>query len=171
MFVRPFLEFCPQISSFLSRKSRIAIEKVQRSFIKSLLPPGMNYRTRCIALSIEPLWLRRLQLNLLTFHQLIHGRIHVAADRPSELTDLNYNLRRPRFVCPGPIPHTSLRQNFYLPFYTRLWNKLPGELRTCQNLFTFRKRIRRLISVEFADETLYPQLPADTLYETGPPHV
>ena len=74
MCVRPILEYNCTLISIFRNSDLEGIESVQRVFTRHLLihNPHISYNERCSQLRIEPLWLRRLKLNLLLWK---HGGI------------------------------------------------------------------------------------------------
>ena len=75
MLVRPRLVFCSFIYSNATRPDIKRIENVQRRFTKHVLryPPHMPYHDRCKTLNIQPLWPRRLKINLPFMLYIIHN--------------------------------------------------------------------------------------------------
>jgi hypothetical protein len=170
--VRPLLEYCSIIYSNLRKCDRIALENLQRSFTKSLIgcSTTLCYRERCQALRIEPLWLRRLKLNLTFLHNLVHQRSFTSLVRIRFLPTDSRNLRNKVSTLPLPFARTNLRSHFFLVKYSALWNKLPEEIRETKSLPLFRKRINLLLtSSEIM--LLFGHCNEDTLYEVGPQHI
>ena len=66
MCVRPILEYNCKLLSIFRNSDLEGIESVQPVFTRHLLihNPHIPYNERCSQLRIEPLWLRRLKLNL-----------------------------------------------------------------------------------------------------------
>ena len=168
--IRPILEFCPFVVSHLPKSHRLAIESVQRKFTKSLLPQhcSLNYKARCLTFKLDPLWLRRLKLNLYFFHALIFRHTHVASERPLFTTTPQYNLRNTQFLSSYSFSNTMLHRYSFQPHYSRIWNKLPIYIRSLENPQAFRRQIRSHLSVEIASSLLGSQLPIDKLFEQGP---
>ena len=75
VFVRPLLKYCPIFYSFTTKAERLSIERLQRRFTKRLLGTSCNltYPERCDQLKLQPLWFRRLQLNLIIFFKLLRS--------------------------------------------------------------------------------------------------
>ncbi|GAA49004.1 reverse transcriptase SjR1 [Clonorchis sinensis] len=125
--VRPIVEFCPALSSLYTGSCRLAIESVKRSFTKKLFPRShpLSYRSRCQILGLEPLWLRRLKLNLTLLHRLLHKDTFIAEARPNINSQPHYRLRNSCNLLVCPPARTNLRHYFFLVYYARIWNSLP----------------------------------------------
>jgi len=168
--IRPILEYCPLVVSNLPKPHRLAIESVQRKFTKALLPFAnqLNYRARCQTLKLEPLWLRRMKLNLQFFHALIFEHTHVASERPIFISKPHHNLRNVDFLTSHPLSKTKLHQYSFLPHYSRIWNSLPVYIRSIENPMAFKRQLQLYLSPEVAPSLLGSQVFIDTLYEQGP---
>ncbi|WP_432422650.1 RNA-directed DNA polymerase [Streptococcus dysgalactiae] len=165
---RPLLEFCPVIFSHMLKSDRIALEKVQRSFTKHLVgfSSPLNYKERCELLHLEPLWLRRLKLNLCFLFNLLHGRSH-------SLTKLNvcpstsYPLRHRGLTLPVPRSRLAFRHKFFTIVYSSLWNKLPIAVRSCSSLFQFKAALHKLLDVEYVVHATNSHIDIARAYEAG----
>lgn len=130
--VRPTLEFCSFADSFLSKADRLAIENIQRRFTRCLLPitNASSYRARCTQLRLEPLWMRRLKLNLAFLHKILHNSTHVASGCPTFILNSPYNLRNSEFTLNIQPSRTSFHSRSFFVLYPSVWNRLPVELRS-----------------------------------------
>ena len=148
--VRPLLEYCPIVFSNMRKTDRILFENVQRRFTKQLVgfSSSLNYQERCILLKLEPLWLRRIKLNLCFFHNILHERSF------SSTRMLNFALETPYFLRNRPNTlattrtKTSLRANFFLCKYSHLWNNLPLHIRSILSADSFRLAVNKFLTVE-----------------------
>jgi hypothetical protein len=170
--IRPILEYCPMVFQHYSQQSRHAIERIQRMFTRKLLPESstLNYRQRCELFSLDPLWMRRLKLNLTFLHGLIHSRVHTVNSK-LELLSSKYHMRCSSFKLKCENSRTSFRYNFYILFYSRLWNKLPEHIRSLDNPMVFRKSLNCFLSMPVIHQMFTPYLSTDSLFECGPPSV
>jgi len=68
------MEYNHYTATYLSKACRFAIENIQRRFTKKLIPPNSSYSylERCQLFKLDPLWLRRLKLNLIFLHCLVY---------------------------------------------------------------------------------------------------
>lgn len=168
--VRSILETCPYISSSLSQSHRLAIESVQRQFTKLILSdtPEENYYARCVKLKLEPLWLRRLKLNLVFLHGLLYLDIHMASNRPTFALVTSYELRNTECTITIERSKTSFHRFSFLPHYSRIWNKLPSHLRTIDNPKQFKPALTRFLTFEAAFSLFNPQTTPEYFFEHGP---
>ena len=142
-------------------------------FTKAMFPKGCSdgYRFRCLKLNLEPLWMRRLKLNRALFHRLIHSQIHSSITKPSFITPPSYSLRDSACKLRQPLVVTNFRQNFFIPLYTRIWNKLPSHVRSLDNSHIFTRKINEFITIDKVEELISTQLSLDTLFESGPRNI
>jgi hypothetical protein len=168
--IRPILEYCPYIASLLTKQSRLAIEGVQRRFTKMLFPLGslLCYQERCEILRLEPLWLRRLKLNLAFLHRLLYHHAHMASERPCFSESSSYNLRNTELTISCSLSRTAFHRYSFIPFYSHVWNRLPADLRMISDIYVFQKRLNTFLNLESVYLLLAPQQPLDTLFELGP---
>jgi hypothetical protein len=171
--VRPILEYCTVLFSNYSQHDRHAIERVQRTFTKALLPNSCldSYRARCAQFNLEPLWLRRLKLNLGTLYRLLHSQLHTSVAKPTFLATTGYMLRDSACKLPHPLAVSTLRHNYFIPMYSRIWNKLPAHLRTLDNHRLFARKLDAFFTLEQVEKLLSTQLSLDALFEKGPGNV
>ncbi len=170
MYVRPLLEYCSFVFSNMRKADRLLLEKVQRSFTKAVTGYSSthNYRSRCAILHLDPLWLRRLRLNLVILFRLIHNLIHSDISNVGFKPSSVYNLRLHKHMLPYEIPQTSVRSRFFLQVYSRLWNKLPALIRSCCSLSQFKHLLSKLLTVESLLSILDFPNTIDHLFENGP---
>jgi hypothetical protein len=78
VYVRPILEYGSIIGSSLRKVDRVALESLQRSISKAVtgFSTTLTYRERSILLSLEPLWMRRLKLNLMLLHSILNKKTY-----------------------------------------------------------------------------------------------
>ncbi|MBM6549288.1 RNA-directed DNA polymerase [Streptococcus dysgalactiae subsp. equisimilis] len=166
---RPLLEYCPIIFSLVRKADRVAIENVQRLFTKQVVgfSTPLTYRLRCELLALEPLWFRRVKLNLGFLHKLVHGLVH-SASQPLEVSSHSpYFLRHGDFKIRLPIAKSALRYNFFLPVYSKLWNWLPPSVRSCASPIQFKSALASFLSVEQLIEFYNPYTSLDRAFEDG----
>ena len=164
--IRPLLEYCPIISSSLSAHDRISIDNIQRTFTKKLFGSSntMNYRERCDTSRLDPLWLRRLKLNLIFLFRLSHSLAH--SSNPSLFRpQVQYDLRNVKYTFCIPRTKSSVRSNFFLLKYLRIWNDLPLEIRSCEHLTIFKRKLYGYLNVEYLASS--KNLPLDTVFQSG----
>ena len=171
--VRPILEYCCFISTYYNKSHRLAIENVQRKFTKALFAPDeqCSYRTRCEILNLDPLWLRRLSLNLTFFHSLLYNHCHTGNFRPTIAPNPTYPLRNSSSKILITRSRTSFHQFSFLNFYSSVWNRLPYHLRSECSKIIFKKRLLSYLNLESVASLFSLNIPLDQLFEQGPSNV
>lgn len=171
--VRPILESCSFIASYLNHADLLKIENVQRKFTKLLLlcEPYLKYSQRCRFLKLEPLWLRRLRLNLVFLHRIIYKQVHLTAGYPNFASSTGYNLRNSEVTISYSKSRTAFHRFSFIPHYSVIWNKLPPSIRAIDNSVRFKKDLDAYLTPETAHSILSSQLATELLTEQGPPHI
>ncbi|MGL5707715.1 MAG: reverse transcriptase domain-containing protein, partial [Aeromonas sp.] len=168
--LRPLLEYGSIVLSYAQKRDLILIESVQRRFTKILLPnKQLTYRERCIYLKLDPLWFRRLVLNLCFLFTVIFEKpsslgAHLPLRQPN-------NLRAEGILLNFPRSKSSFRENSFLVRYGRIWNILPSKTRTSLSLMIFRHNLREALSTNLLKMIAGPYITLDKLYEEGLPHI
>ena len=166
--VRPLLEYCTVVFSNMRQIDRFAIENVQRRFTKQLLgySSPLNYMERCEILHLEPLWLRRLRMNLSFFCNIVKRTSCNSA--PQVKTPSNYSLRHRDSMVLIPVSRTAMRSNFFIVKYSSLWNKLPPQLRSMSSAsLLFKKEINKHLTVQKLIRMHDPYMSITRAYELG----
>ena len=171
--VRPILGYCPMFFTYYSQSETQAIEGVQRLFTRFLLSKSteMSYEARCIHFKLDPLWLRRLKLNLAFLHRIVHSQVHTPIFQTLIATTSGYSLRNSPFKLRSEYSRTSVRYRYFLTFYSRIWNKLPSSLRSIDNYHRFIKSLKTYITPSKTEQLFSTQLLPDALYKVGPKYV
>ena len=111
VFVRSHLEYCSVIWSPYYDSHINSIERIQSKFLIALsrkvgMYTDLNYQSKCDALGLEPLFIRRFQLDLMFFYKLMSGKI----DAPDLLGQVCLNV---------PCRNHNIRSNylFKVPYY------------------------------------------------------
>nr|AAW27766.1 SJCHGC02645 protein [Schistosoma japonicum] len=121
---------------------RTRIENVQRSFTRRILGfnSNINYTARCKTLSLEPLSHRRLRHNLIFFYKIITG-ISFSAFSPQWNQTPRYDLRNYEATLHINKYQVQQRYKFFIVLYSKLWNKLPQNIRTTDSILRFKRLI------------------------------
>lgn len=161
------------IFTHYSQRDRQAIECVQRMFTKALFPLTckVSYYNRCTQLNLEPLWLRRMKLNLAILHRLIYSQMHTSIVKPVFSERPEYMLRDNTFKLQYKTSKTSVGHNSFLSLYSRLWNKLPLHIRSIESNLMFTRSLNLFLSPEKVESLLGIQLSLDVLFESGPKNI
>ena len=157
----------------LRKYERVAIESFQRAFTKYVVgfSSTITYRERCIALSLEPLWLRRIKLNLTFLHNILYN----GTFNNNPLLKLHnsgpYCLRNKGNTLVIPQARTSFRARFFSNRYATLWNRLPQDIRAISNTFQFKMRLHKFLSPVNILLLFQVNQTLDSLYENGPDYI
>ncbi|MGL5707390.1 MAG: reverse transcriptase domain-containing protein [Aeromonas sp.] len=162
--VRPGLDYGSFIHSHMNEKDRKLIESIQRRFTKQL-QPNLSYRQRCLHFKLEPLWLRRVKLNLNILRDIIKNPNLIG--RASIITNPVRTLRNNRMTMLRDTPKTKHRENFFLNCYSRIWNKLPEAIRSASNKYAFKKQLDTILTPEHLHSIYSPYNTIDFTYENG----
>ncbi|MGL5706975.1 MAG: RNA-directed DNA polymerase, partial [Aeromonas sp.] len=137
--IRPILEYGSYTFSLSNYSNLRAIESLQRRFTRSLLPNTvMSYRERCIRFKLQPLWLRRLKLNLILFYRIFFDPINKPLLNTCQISSSPYNLRLSFRIMRPKKYRTSARARFHPIFYSSIWNALPLSLRSSSSVERFK---------------------------------
>ena len=171
--VRPILEYCPFVASQLTKANRLAIERVQRTFTKALFPAGstMSYRVRCEHLKLDPLWLRRVKLNLILFHSLVYQHRHLSYECPQFSFNQRYTLRNSEHIIQYRTAKTVAYQYSFIPFYSHLWNNLPAPVRRISDKISFQRQLNLVLKLATIQHFFNLQQSLDRTFEEGPSRV
>ena len=171
--VRPLLEYSFLMGGNLCKYDRTAIESFQRALTKCVVgfSSTATYRQRCIALSLDPLWLRRMKLNLGFLHNILYNDI--PNTNPSlKLQNIGpYHLRNKSNTLIIPKARTSLRGRFFSNRYAILWNRLPPDIRRISNKFQFKMKLHAFLTPENISHLFQMNITLDSLYESGPDYI
>ena len=168
MLTRPLLEYCPLVCTNMNKKDRISLESVQRSFTKQLVgySSSLSYQERCDIFHLEPLWLRRIKLNLVFLYKLLH-RLAFSRTQITFTQDTHYPLRHRDHCLPVTRSRTAIRSQFFLVQYSSLWNKLPPIIRQSSSLPEFRSLISKTLTVECVLQMTNTSISTSAAYELG----
>jgi len=144
-YIRPLLEYNSVVWNPYQKQLISCIEKVQRRFTKWI--PSLHrlsYSERLATINLEPLELRRLRSDLVMYYKILHGLSSIDASR-------HFNYYKPvastRTASPKLIKPIKGNNNVMYSFFNRAidcWNTLPHELRFCDSLPLFRKRLNSI---------------------------
>ena len=171
--VRPLLEYSSLVGGNLRKCDRIAVESLQRTFTKYVVgsSSAKTYRERCIALSLDPLWLRRMKLNLFFLHSLLYGGIPNNNPLLKLQNNGPHHLRNKANTLIIPMARSSLRDRFFSNRYAIIWNRLPPDVRAISNRFQFKMRLKAFCTPDNILHLFQINLTLDYLYENGPDYI
>ena len=128
----------------------------------------MTYREGCGELRLEPLWLRRMKLNITFLYNIVHENVLVGSCKPEIKRPPNHDLRERKLALHIPFSRTELRYKAFMLTYCRLWSLLPEEIRASNSLRYFKQQINLHFAVPTAAKLLNNGELLDTIFEQGP---
>ena len=129
-YVRPLLEYAPQVWSPHLLYLIDAIESVQRSFTKRL--PGfanLTYAERLTNLKLDSLEQRRMHFDLTMCYNIVHGLSAVSFD--DSFTFNNSCTRGHSLKLNVPVAKCDVRKYSFAVRVVPIWNSLPEKNRYC----------------------------------------
>ncbi|CAI2733302.1 unnamed protein product [Schistosoma spindalis] len=156
--VRPLLEYCTFILSSARIKDKLRLESVQRRFTLRILRAdcSLTYNSRCKKLELDPLWKRRLKLNLIFFFKLLNKLSFTSNHLIQYAETPQYETRNSLALVKQTYSKSSLYMNYFACKFSRLWNNLPEHIRTIKSLTLFVRCIDAYCSSENALNALAP---------------
>ncbi|VDO84222.1 unnamed protein product [Schistosoma margrebowiei] len=128
------------------------MKSVQRRFTLRILGYDctLTYNSRCNKLGLDPLWRRRLKLNLIFFFKLLH-KLSFTSDHAIQYAEtFHYDIRNSLALVKQTHSKSSLYMNYFNCKFSRLWNNLPQPIRTMKSLPLFVRCIDAYCSSENA---------------------
>jgi len=153
IYVRPLVEYAPQIWSPHHISLINLVEGVQRSFTKRL--PGFkhfSYAERLSHLQLQSLEQRRLVSDLTMCFNIVHGFSSLSFDDFFKFSSCSITRGHPLKLAP-PLCKTNLRKFFFSSRVIQVWNSLPVKIVMSTSTFQFKK----LLSVH--DYSVFLTLP------------
>jgi hypothetical protein len=143
-YVRPIVESGPQVWSPHLLKDIDVIEKVQRSFTKRIPEVRhMSYPDRLKALKLDSLEQRRIVADLSLMYKIIRNLIDLEFDQffafSAYVGPRSHDLKL-------QIPHAAVDtiKNSFSYRTPKIWNSLPQEIVSAQNLPSFNRKVKQL---------------------------
>ncbi|CAH8848699.1 unnamed protein product [Trichobilharzia szidati] len=158
--VRPLLEYCPFIISSTHTREKLRIESIQRYFTSKLLgyECKKDYISRCMILQLDPLWTRRLIINLVFFYKVLH-KISFSDIKDIQFAqEGSYDLRNQNCTVTMKAFKSTLRENFFTVMYSKIWNNLPLDIRNCNTVLSFKRSLYTLFhSTDYINKLFIPR--------------
>ena len=164
--VRPLLEYCAFLLSSTRIKDKLRLESVQRRFTLRTLGTDsvLTYNSRCSKLGLDPLWMRRLKLNLIFFFKILNKLSFTSSQEIQYAKAPHYDIRNSLSLAKQTYSRSSLYMNYFTCKFSRLWNNLPQTIRMLNSLPLFVRSINAFCSSENALNALAP---ASVSYSTS----
>ena len=145
-YVRPLIEYCPQIWSPHYLKYISLVENVQRRFTKHIPSiKNLPYPTRLSRLGLISLELRRRHFDLFTCFRILNHSLHTGSYsffsfRPHNIT------RGHAFMLYPPAAHTDVCKFSFFSRVISYWNSLPSSVVSACSLSSFKSHVKQLSS-------------------------
>ena len=140
-YVRPVLEYASQVWSPYLNKHINAIENVQRRFSKRIQAiRHLSYGERLAVLGLEPLELRRLKFDLITYYKILTNNFHLPPEYlPLQLQTSNTRSGGSRLTV--NIHGSQCLLNNFFDRCVACWNSLPRNVIESRSVPSFRKSL------------------------------
>ncbi|VDP29645.1 unnamed protein product [Schistosoma curassoni] len=134
------------------------MESVQRRFTLHILGADctLTYNCRCNKLGLDPLWKRKLKLNLISFFKLLNKLSFTSNHVIQYAETSHYDIRNSLALVKQTHSKSSLYMNYFTCKFSRLWNNLPQSIRTINSLPLFVRCINTYCSSENTLNVLTP---------------
>ena len=146
-FIRPLVEYCPEVWNPHLEKNINVLEKVQRRATKLVSDlRNVPYEERLIRLKLFPLKDRRLRGDMITTFKLLNGLIDVDANRlvpllDSTVSQINTRSHNQQIKC--KVPRSNLRRYFFTNRIVLSWNTLSRDTVNSPSVEVFKDRYDR----------------------------
>ena len=142
-YIRPLLEYNSQVWSPYLLGDIDRIEKVQKNFTKKL--PGLSrvsYPRRLEILGLPSLEERRIVSDLIAFHKMVHGNIHINTN--DFISFSSNNNRGHSLKVQTPDSRIDVRKYFFAVRSIDAWNSLPQSLVEITSSSLFKKKLNEI---------------------------
>ena len=143
-FIRPHLEYCPEVWSPYLVKDTSVLEKVQHRATK-LVPEcrHLSYEERLEYLGLFPLIDRRLRGDMITTYKILNGFINADSQKLTPVLSPGYSQIRTRSrnqQLASKVPRTNMRKHFFTNRIVLPWNTLSSEIISSESVDLFKAR-------------------------------
>ena len=143
-FIRPHLEYCPEVWNPYLAKDINSVEKVQRRATKLVSNfQDLSYEERLNKLKLFPLQERRLRGDMITTFKLLNGFLDADHDKLVPLSRSERNSRSHNCQLYCNVPRTNVRKYFFTNRIILPWNTLRQETISSDTVDTFKARYDR----------------------------
>ena len=146
--IRPIVEYASVIYDGCTKVNELLLERVQ--YRAAIVCTGAKYRTESSKLlqdlALESLKERRKRTKLIYFFRIKHSiapgylceRLIQSVEKPRVI---NYLLRSGHHNVDSIAPRLEVYETSFFPSTLVAWNELPDNLKTCSNVFQFKKEL------------------------------
>ena len=155
-YVRPHLEFAVPAWNPWLQKDILALEKVQRKFVKNVTGlRSVTYEERLIELNMFDLATRRVYLDLVETYKIIKGITRLNREDIFELISDSQHRPTRSNDCPLNIvikrSRLDIRRNFFSARVAEQWNSLPTDLKEWNSLNMFKGNLKSHLKHAYLD--------------------
>jgi len=143
--IRPILEYASTVWSPTRVGLIIKLESVQRKVTKFAFRRSsvLDYSERLRVSTLPSLMWRRLFLDLLMVHRILHGDIKIRKELFHLSTEVSSsNLRRHRLSIYKALFTCDIYKHHFVNRIVDEWNSLPHEVLDVENFVAFKKRLK-----------------------------
>ncbi|CAH8514869.1 unnamed protein product [Dicrocoelium dendriticum] len=108
---------------------------------------------------------------LSTFFNILHKNVHTPSIDLSLMKPNGYNTRNSENSVMVRRSKTNISANFFLNRYSRIWNKLPTDIRTSTSEYNFRRKLDEYLTVSNVIMLLRCPTTIQQTYEQGPDNI
>jgi hypothetical protein len=140
--IRPLLEYASSVWAPTRVGLMNSLEKVQRKVTK-LAIINASYTRRLEVLNLPTLRWRRIYLDLLQVHRILHGDQSIRKQMFAFSSEVSSaNIRRHQLNVYKPSVHTGIYQNHFVNRTIDLWNSLPEALLDLSRFDLFKRHLK-----------------------------
>ena len=143
-FIRPMLEYSPQVWNPHLARNIIALEKVQRRATK-MVPQlrNMPYDQRLVALKLYPLEERRVRGDMIATYKMVNGLLDIDSSKLIPFNVTNVGTHSHNYQLMGMKCNTMWRKKFFSQRIVPSWNALNKAIVESDCIDTFKERYDR----------------------------
>ena len=138
-YVRPVLEYASSVWSPHLIKHINAIERVQKRFTKRIPELSkLSYAERLACISLEPLELRRLKIDLLLYYKCFNGLVDLPSNHYFSISERSSQTRSGGYRLNMQLCHTNRFENSFFNRCLACWNALPDNIINANSVNSFK---------------------------------
>ena len=159
VYVRPILESNTPVWNPWFHKDIQCVERVQRFFTRAIFKraglPHLDYGDRLANLGLQSLEYRRVFFDLVMCYKIYNNQVDLPFESFFTKPYRTYPIRGHSCILRSKhLPHHAFRAHFFTERVISVWNHLPNDVVTSQNITVFRTRLRSVDLSPFC--MLYP---------------
>ena len=165
VYVRPIIEFASNVCNPYLLKDINKLEKIQKDFLKIVhkrvnfkiyknnpLSSLSTYNELLFIYQLESLEQRRLKSDLILFHKHLNGNAKI--NNQTSYTVRESNTRGEKYKIFPNVCKTIARHNAFFVRTSRIYSKLPIEVRNCNDSMAFKSNLDQFCFTKYLKCTL-----------------